>query len=102
MNIQTIKNVSDCVPLYLPHSLYLKPYAKFNISVALPQSTITGKTISNLDVMEKLRQMILPEQFSVLKVNKKKILKQNIPNLKMVLMKRITCPFRYPKVHWNL
>lgn len=67
MNIQTIKNVSDCVPLYLPHSLYLKPFAKFNISVGLPQ-TVTGKTISNWDVMEKLRKIILPDQFSVLKV----------------------------------
>lgn len=69
MNIQTIKNVSDCVPLYLPHSLYLKPFAKFNISVSLPQAT-TGKAISNWDVMEKLRHSILPDQFSVLKVKK--------------------------------
>lgn len=70
MNIQTIKNVSDCVPLYLPHSLYLKPLARFNISVQLPTS-ITGKTISNWDVMENLRKMISPEQFSVLKVSDK-------------------------------
>lgn len=69
MNIQTIKNVSDCVPLYLPHSLYLKPFAKFNISVSLPQAT-AGKAISNWDVMEKLRHIILPDQYSVLKVNK--------------------------------
>lgn len=65
--IQTIQDVNDCVPLYLPHSLYLKPLAKFNISVALPAS-ITGKTISNYDVMEKMRQMILPDKFSLLKV----------------------------------
>uniref|UniRef100_A0A182TQ50 RRM domain-containing protein n=1 Tax=Anopheles melas TaxID=34690 RepID=A0A182TQ50_9DIPT len=67
--IQTIQDVNDCVPLYLPHSLYLKPLAKFNISVALPAS-ITGKTISNYDVMEKMRQMILPDKFSLLKVSK--------------------------------
>ncbi|XP_053670097.1 serine/arginine repetitive matrix protein 2 [Anopheles nili] len=67
--IQTIQDVNDCVPLYLPHSLYLKPLAKFNISVALP-ATITGKTISNYDVMEKMRQMILPDKFSLLKVSK--------------------------------
>lgn len=68
MNIQTIKHVGDCVPLYLPHSLYLKPNAKFNISVALPDA-IPGKTISNWDVMEKLKQLIQPDQFSVLKVS---------------------------------
>lgn len=67
MNIQTIKNVSDCVPLYLPHSLYLKPIAKFVVSVQMPPAT-AGKTISNWDVMENLRNIIAPEKFSVLKV----------------------------------
>lgn len=70
MNIQTINNVSDCVPLYLPHSLYLKPRAKFNISVQLPVA-ITGKTISNWDCMENLRNLITPDKFSVLKVSVK-------------------------------
>lgn len=65
--IQNIEDVSDCVPLYLPHSLYLKPSSKFNVSVALPNA-ITGKTISNYEVMEKMRQLILPDKFSVLKV----------------------------------
>lgn len=67
MNIQTIKHVSDCVPLYLPHSLYLKPNARFNISVSLPP-TVTGKSISSFDAMENLRKMIAPDKFSVLKV----------------------------------
>jgi arginine/serine-rich splicing factor 17 len=49
--------------------LYLKPTAKFNVSVALP-SAITGKSISNYEIMEKMRQMILPEKFSLLKVSK--------------------------------
>ena len=68
MNIQTIKNVSDCVPLYLPHSLYLKPIAKLSISVQLP-TAITGKTLSNWDVMEKLRKLIEPDKYSALKVS---------------------------------
>lgn len=68
MNIQTIKHVSDCVPLYLPQSLYLKPHAKFCISISLP-STITGKSISSFDAMENLRKMILPDKFSILKVS---------------------------------
>lgn len=71
MNIQTIKNVNDCVPLYLPHSLYLKPNAKFTISVALPPPVPGKTTISNWDVMEKLRQIILPDVFSILKVSKR-------------------------------
>lgn len=68
MNIQTIKHVSDCVPLYLPQSLYLKPHAKMCISVSLPSAT-TGKSISSYDAMENLRKMIAPEKFSVLKVS---------------------------------
>lgn len=68
MNIQNIKNVSDCVPLYLPHSLYLKPSAKLNVSVQLP-AAVPGKTISNWDVMESLRKMIKPDEFQVLKVS---------------------------------
>lgn len=70
MNIQTIRNVEDCVPLYLPHSLYLKPKTGLNISVSLPTpEKQSGKTISNWDVMEKLREITKPDSFSVLKVS---------------------------------
>ncbi|KAL9872867.1 A-kinase anchor protein 17A isoform 1-T1 [Glossina fuscipes fuscipes] len=69
INIQTIQYVADCIPLYLPHSLYLKPVAKINISVALP-SNKTGKSISNLDIMEKLSFALKPDKFLVLKVSK--------------------------------
>lgn len=69
MNIQTIDDVSDCTPLYLPHSLYLKPVAKINMTVAVPKN-ITGRSISNYDIMEKMRQKILPDRFSVLRVSR--------------------------------
>lgn len=68
INIQTIQNVNDCVPLYLPHSLYLKPLAKIHISVALPHHK-TGKSISNLDIMDKLSSTLKPDKFLVLKVS---------------------------------
>lgn len=67
INIQTIQHVGDCVPLYLPHSLYLKPLAKLNISVALPTKKM-GKSISNLDLMEKLSTALRPDKFLVIKV----------------------------------
>jgi len=72
MNIQTINDVSDCVPLYLPHSLYLKPVAKFKVSVSLPNNKL-GKTISNYDIMDKLNSAIKPDKFLVLKVSKSTI-----------------------------
>lgn len=68
MNIQTIKNVSDCKPLYLPHSLYLKPLAKIHLSVALP-TAITGKTICNRDVIEQIRNLVYPDTFAALRVS---------------------------------
>lgn len=67
--IQPIDNDADCVPLYLPQSLFLKPFARINVSVTLPGS-VTGKPISNFDIMEKLRSMVQPERFAMLKVSK--------------------------------
>lgn len=66
--MQTIQNSNDLQLLYQPLSLYLKPLANLTISLTLP-SNITGKTISNFEVMDKLRQMILPDKFSILKVS---------------------------------
>lgn len=66
--MQTIQNGNDLVVLYQPLSLYLKPIANLSISITLP-SNVTGKTISNFEVMDKLRQMILPDTFSLLKVS---------------------------------
>jgi splicing factor, arginine/serine-rich 17 len=68
MNMQTIQNANDLVALYQPLSLFLKPIANLQISIALP-SNVTGKAISNFEVMDKLRQMILPDTFSLLKVS---------------------------------
>lgn len=68
MNMQTIQNDADLQLLYAPLSLYLKPLANLTISINLP-ANVTGKTISNFEVMDKLRQMILPDTFSLLKVH---------------------------------
>jgi arginine/serine-rich splicing factor 17 len=67
MNMQTIQNDADLQLLYAPLQLYLKPLANLTISISLP-ANVTGKAISNFEVMDKLRQMILPDTFSLLKV----------------------------------
>lgn len=64
--------VADAVPLYLPQQLYLKPIAQLTITVSLP-SKLVGKTISNWELMEKLRFLIIPDEFSVLRVSKNTI-----------------------------
>lgn len=70
MNIQVCRDPSDAVALYLPQRLYLKSFAKINISVQLPSHKVHGKAISNWELMEKLRKMIQPDSFSTLKVLK--------------------------------
>ncbi|TGZ47632.1 uncharacterized protein [Temnothorax longispinosus] len=67
---RSCRDLSDIVPLYPSHALYLKPLAKVNVSVTLPQLKTPGKTISTWEVMEKIRALILPDEFESLKVAK--------------------------------
>lgn len=68
-SFQTCRNSADAVPLYIPQNLYLKPIARINVSVQLPQIE-PGKAVSNWEIMEKLRAMVKPDQFCGLKVSK--------------------------------
>lgn len=70
MSIQVCRDTSDAVALYLPQRLYLKSFAKVNISVQLPTHKHYGKSLSNWELTEKIRKMIQPDAFSVLKVSK--------------------------------
>lgn len=66
---QKCTNTSDAVPLYLPQRLYLKPSARLTISVHLGLKMM-GKTITHYEVMERLRELIRPDEFALLKVTK--------------------------------
>lgn len=71
MNVfQNCADTSDLLPLYLPQQLFLKPIARLNISLQLPNLKKMGKSISHWEIMEKLRELIKPEEFTVLKVTK--------------------------------
>lgn len=71
MNVfQSCSDTSDATPLSTSQSLYLKPVARLNISVQLPSLKLPGKSISNWEVMEKLRYYAAPEDFTSLKVSK--------------------------------
>jgi len=58
------------VDLFRPQGLYLKPIAKINVSVQLPQLKKAGAKISNWEVMEKVKDMARPFTFPVFKVSK--------------------------------
>uniref|UniRef100_A0AAR2JKR4 RRM domain-containing protein n=1 Tax=Pygocentrus nattereri TaxID=42514 RepID=A0AAR2JKR4_PYGNA len=65
-----VHDTSEAVQLCPEYNLYLKPIAKMTVSVALPQLKMPGKSISNWEVMERLKSMVQPEQFSSLRISK--------------------------------
>ncbi|GAB1601581.1 A-kinase anchor protein 17A-like [Argonauta hians] len=69
-NPAVCSDVSDAVELSEQFHLFLKPIARVNVSVQLPQLKCPGKTISNWEVMEKVKNMIKPHVFTSLKVTK--------------------------------
>lgn len=67
---RSCSDTRDIVPLCPAQHLFLKPIARINISVQLPQLKAPDKSISSWEVMERLRKMVKPEKFSVLRVTK--------------------------------
>ena len=68
--IQSCGDTKDCVDLFRPQGLYLKPIARVNVSVQLPALKKAGAKISNWEVMEKVKEMARPFTFPVFKVSK--------------------------------
>ncbi|XP_062982399.1 A-kinase anchor protein 17A [Elgaria multicarinata webbii] len=65
-----VHDTSEAVELCGPYGLHLKPITKMTISVALPQLKQPGKSISNWEVMERLKGMVQTHQFSTLRISK--------------------------------
>uniref|UniRef100_H0X5N3 A-kinase anchoring protein 17A n=1 Tax=Otolemur garnettii TaxID=30611 RepID=H0X5N3_OTOGA len=65
-----VHDTSEAVELCPSYGLYLKPITKMTISVALPQLKQPGKSISNWEVMERLKSMVHNHQFSTLRISK--------------------------------
>ncbi|WAQ99527.1 AK17A-like protein, partial [Mya arenaria] len=61
---------SDAVEFFKPGGLYFKPIARVNICVQLPPLKEAGKSISNWEVMERIKNMIKPHGFMSLKIIK--------------------------------
>lgn len=65
-----VSDTSEAICLSSEYKVYLKPIAKMTVSVALPQLKLPGKSISNWEVMERVKAMVAPEQFSSLRISK--------------------------------
>ncbi|KAG9349358.1 hypothetical protein JZ751_027801 [Albula glossodonta] len=70
MTTTIVHDTTEAVKLCPAHGLYLKPIAKMIVSVALPQLKQPGKSISNWEVMERVKSMVHPDQFSALRISK--------------------------------
>lgn len=71
MNVfQICSNTSELIPLYFQQNLFLKPIARVSISLVLPNSKKIGKSISYWEIMDKLHELVRPEEFTTLKVTK--------------------------------
>ena len=68
MATQACGDTSEATELSSSQRLYLKPVAKLGVHVTLPEIKVAGVSISNWEVMERLKSMIAPDQFTVLRV----------------------------------
>uniref|UniRef100_A0A8C6XKA1 RRM domain-containing protein n=1 Tax=Naja naja TaxID=35670 RepID=A0A8C6XKA1_NAJNA len=69
-DITLVCDPSEATELCASQQLYLKPVAKLTISVVLPEHTGSTRAFSKWEVMDKLKNMISPDQFSSVKVSK--------------------------------
>lgn len=71
-NFLELKDASDLKELSASDNLFLKPIAILNISVAIPAivNKRHQKAISNWEVMERLKAMVSPREFTHIKVTK--------------------------------
>ena len=70
VTIQSCHDTNDALDLFRGQGLYLKPIARLNDSVQLPQLKKSGAKISNWEVMERIKEMAKPFNFPVFKVAK--------------------------------
>ncbi|CAF0790788.1 unnamed protein product [Didymodactylos carnosus] len=69
-NLQLCKDLNERSDLYEPLRMHLKPIARLNISMPLPVMRIPGQTISTWEIMDKIRSLILPDEFIFLRLIK--------------------------------
>ncbi|KAM8750112.1 A-kinase anchor protein 17A-like [Rhynchonycteris naso] len=68
--VTIVHDTSEAVELCPLYGLYLKPITKMIISVALPKLKHPRKSISNWEVMERLKDMVKKHHFSTLRITK--------------------------------
>ncbi|XP_074864021.1 A-kinase anchor protein 17B-like isoform X2 [Carettochelys insculpta] len=70
MTITVVYDNSEATELCASQHLYLKPVAKLTINVMFPEHTEATQSFSKWEVMDKLKNMICPDQFTTVRVSK--------------------------------
>ncbi|KAM4020207.1 A-kinase anchor protein 17B-like [Anomaloglossus baeobatrachus] len=70
MMVTPVYDDSEAVELNAIYHLYLKPKAKLIISIILPDEAEQCRPISNLDILEELRNVVTPDHFSSLRISR--------------------------------
>ncbi|XP_030066475.1 A-kinase anchor protein 17B [Microcaecilia unicolor] len=70
MTVTIVYDNSEAVELCTSQSLYLTPVARLIISVMFPDCKEPTRPFSNWDILDQLKTMIAPDQFSSLRVSK--------------------------------
>uniref|UniRef100_A0A915IMZ7 Uncharacterized protein n=1 Tax=Romanomermis culicivorax TaxID=13658 RepID=A0A915IMZ7_ROMCU len=68
--IQQLLDLSELVEFFKAQNLYLKPISRITVTVQLPVLKDPNKIISNWDIIEKLKRLVAPAQFTTIKVSK--------------------------------
>ncbi|XP_057575333.1 A-kinase anchor protein 17B-like [Hippopotamus amphibius kiboko] len=70
MTITVVYDNSEATELCAAQHLYLKPIAKLMINVLLPESTEPMRPFSNWEVLDQLKSLICPDQFTTVRLSK--------------------------------
>ncbi|KAM5290989.1 acrosomal protein KIAA1210 homolog [Glossophaga mutica] len=70
MTVTVVYDNSEATELCAAQHLYLKPIAKLMINVLLPESTEPMRPFSNWEVLDQLKSLICPDQFTTVRLSK--------------------------------
>ncbi|XP_025287066.1 A-kinase anchor protein 17B-like isoform X1 [Canis lupus baileyi] len=70
MTVTVVHDNSEATELCAAQHLYLKPIAKLMIKVLLPESSEPMRPFSNWEVLDQLKSLICPDQFTTVRLSK--------------------------------
>ncbi|XP_045850414.1 A-kinase anchor protein 17B-like isoform X2 [Meles meles] len=70
MTVTVVYDNSEATELCAAQHLYLKPIAKLMINVLLPESSEPTRPFSNWEVLDQLKSLICPDQFTTVRLSK--------------------------------